>query len=62
MTEIDVYLSENRERFEEELKELLRIPSVSTESRFAGDVRRCAEWLAGQLSNAGLETVEVTQT
>ena len=62
MTEIDVYLSENRDRFEEELKELLRIPSVSTESRFAGEVRRCAEWLAGHLSSAGLETVEVIQT
>ncbi len=55
VTEIDTYLSENADRFEEELQELLRIPSVSTESRFAGDVQRCAEWVAADIERAGLE-------
>ena len=62
MTEIDAYLSKNADRFEEELKELLSIPSVSTESRFAGDVQRCAEWVAADIERAGLETVEVIAT
>lgn len=62
MTENDAYLSEDRDRFEEELKEFLRIPSVSTDSRFASEILRCAEWLAGHLSEAGLETVEIIQT
>jgi acetylornithine deacetylase/succinyl-diaminopimelate desuccinylase-like protein len=59
---IDAYLNENRNRFEEELNELLRIPSVSTDSTYAGDVKRCADWLAGHLTEAGLETVEVIGT
>lgn len=53
---IDAYLTENRKRFEDELKELLRIPSVSTDSTYAGEVKRCADWLAGHFTDAGLET------
>ena len=62
MKEIDAYLDGHRDRFEEELKDFLRIPSVSTDPRFAGDVGRCAEWLAEHLSAAGLEAVEVIRT
>jgi acetylornithine deacetylase/succinyl-diaminopimelate desuccinylase-like protein len=36
------------------LKEFLRIPSVSTKPEHANDLRRCAEWLAGQFRDAGL--------
>lgn len=36
------------------LKDFLRIPSVSTKPQHAGDVKRCAEWLAGQLKAVGL--------
>lgn len=62
MTEAESYLRANRARFEKELAELLRIPSVSTSSRFADDMRRCADWLAGHISEAGLEKVEIVQT
>jgi acetylornithine deacetylase/succinyl-diaminopimelate desuccinylase-like protein len=37
------------------LLEFLRIPSVSTKPEHAQDLRRCAEWLAGQFRSAGLE-------
>ena len=37
------------------LLEFLRIPSVSTKPEHAPDLRRCAEWLAGQFRSAGLE-------
>ena len=43
------------------LQEFLRFQSVSTDPAFAGDVRRCAEWLAARLHELGL-TVEVHPT
>lgn len=60
--EITSFARENRERFEEELREFLRIPSVSTESRFQAEVRRCADWLRNHLEEAGLERTEVVPT
>ncbi|MFQ5690183.1 MAG: dipeptidase [Gemmatimonadota bacterium] len=62
MSEIATYLEQNGARFEEELEEFLRIPSVSTESRYAADVRRCAEWLRDHLEAAGVEQVEIVPT
>jgi acetylornithine deacetylase/succinyl-diaminopimelate desuccinylase-like protein len=56
------YLDENRDRFEKELAEFLEIPSVSTESRYAKDVEKCAKWLAGHIEDAGVKTVEVIPT
>jgi acetylornithine deacetylase/succinyl-diaminopimelate desuccinylase-like protein len=38
----------------ESLFEFLRFPSVSTDSRHAGDVRACADWLTARLSAMGL--------
>jgi acetylornithine deacetylase/succinyl-diaminopimelate desuccinylase-like protein len=40
----------------ESLLTFLRFPSISTESRHAGDLRDCAEWLEGHLRSMGLET------
>lgn len=56
MQAINDYLETNAERFESELKELLRIPSVSTDPDHAGDVRRAAEFVADQLQGIGLKT------
>ena len=39
----------------EDLFAFLRFPSISTDSRNAGDVRACAEWLVAKLSGMGLE-------
>jgi len=55
-------LRSQREGFESELFDFLRIPSVSTERRYASDVARCAEWLAGAMREAGLDDVEVIPT
>ncbi len=49
-------------RFLEELKSLLRIPSISTLPEHAGDVRRAAESLARELERIGLEHVRVIET
>jgi acetylornithine deacetylase/succinyl-diaminopimelate desuccinylase-like protein len=41
-------------RRRQELFELLRIPSISTDPEHADDVRAAAEWLTGRLARAGL--------
>ena len=46
----------------EQLKDLLRIPSVSTDPEHAGDVRRAAEWFRDALVEAGVETAEILET
>src|SRR6202012_1752907 len=49
-------------RFLEELKSLLRIPSISTLPEHQGDVRRAAESLAAEMKRVGLEHVRVIET
>lgn len=39
----------------EGLKQFLRIPSISNDARYDGDIRRCTEWLAGILRESRLE-------
>jgi acetylornithine deacetylase/succinyl-diaminopimelate desuccinylase-like protein len=56
------YAREQQPRFLEELKALLRIPSVSTLPEHAGDVRRAAETLAAELRRIGLEHVRMIET
>src|SRR5579875_404631 len=56
------FARENGPRFVDELKELLRIPSVSTAPEHVGDVRRAAEFVADGLRKAGLENVRLIET
>lgn len=56
------FARDNQQRFLDELKNLLRIPSVSTLPEHAGDVRRAAEVLAHELGRIGLENVELIET
>jgi acetylornithine deacetylase/succinyl-diaminopimelate desuccinylase-like protein len=51
--------SANQKRFLEELKTLLRIPSVSTLPEHKGDVRKAAQFLADDLKRAGMENVSL---
>ncbi|MGB6133909.1 MAG: dipeptidase [Acidobacteriaceae bacterium] len=55
------YARENAARFLDELKALLRIPSVSTLPEHRGDVKKAAEWVAADLRRMGMEHVEVIQ-
>ena len=59
MEQAKQYIEANRERFVEELFELLRIPSVSAQSEHKPDMRRCAEWLAAALVEAGADGIKV---
>lgn len=56
------YLLEHQARAEAQLMEFLRIPSVSTDPAHAGDVERCAQWLAEHLRSIGMPHVEIFPT
>ena len=56
------YARENQQRFLEELKDLLRIPSVSTDPDRKDDVRKAAEVVAADLKRIGFENVEIIPT
>jgi acetylornithine deacetylase/succinyl-diaminopimelate desuccinylase-like protein len=56
MADLDRYLVEQRQRFEDELCELLRIPSVSTGKLHQAEIRQAGEWVANQLNRLGLRT------
>src|SRR6266852_2879941 len=58
----DVFVRENQDRFLEELKSFLRIPSVSTLPEHRGDVKRAAGFVADSLGAAGMEHVEIIPT
>ena len=56
MPNLDQYLQSQAERYEEELCELLRIPSISADANRRDDIRRAADWVADQFSRLGLQT------
>ncbi|HET8859801.1 dipeptidase [Marivirga sp.] len=60
--ETSKYLDENKQRFLDELFDLLRIPSVSADPKFKGDVKKAAEFMKTKFEEAGAENVEVCET
>lgn len=56
------YIEQHKGRFLEELFELLRMPSVSADKKFAQDIQDTANWLLKELKTAGAETVELCET
>ena len=56
------FAKDNGERFVEELKALLRIPSISTDPERVGDVRRAAQFVADELKRIGMENVKLIET
>ncbi|XEC97369.1 dipeptidase [Paenibacillus tarimensis] len=62
MSEIEDYLQKERSQHLEELKEFVRIPSISSSSQHKTDTRKAADWLADSMRRAGLEHVEVMET
>ena len=62
MCDTQNYIQENKERFLEELKNLLRIASISADPAYKNEVLNCAEAVAKHLKNAGAENVEICET
>ncbi|NIM61654.1 MAG: dipeptidase, partial [Acidobacteria bacterium] len=56
------YLKKERNRHLGELKELLAIPSISTDPERAKDVKRAAQWVSKRLKKAGCTKVRVHPT
>ena len=56
------YAQENKENFLNDLKEVLRIPSISTETDNKADMLRTAEWLTEKLTALGMENVQIFPT
>lgn len=56
------YAHQNRDRFINELMEVLKIPSISTDDEYKHEVLRAAEWMANHLKHLGIENVEVMPT
>jgi acetylornithine deacetylase/succinyl-diaminopimelate desuccinylase-like protein len=56
------FINMNRERYVEDLKALLAIPSVSALPEHAADVRHCAEWCGEELQRIGLHNVRLIDT
>jgi acetylornithine deacetylase/succinyl-diaminopimelate desuccinylase-like protein len=52
----------NRDRYLDELKGFLAIPSISALPQHAADVRRCADWCAGEMRRIGLQNVRLIDT
>lgn len=62
MTSWQEYLAANHDRFQQELFDFLRIPSISALPQNAGDVRKAGEWVAARMASAGIEHVEIMET
>lgn len=62
MQKLSAYIDTHKERFIDELIELLKIPSVSADSAFAQDVENAAHTVAAALEKAGCDMVEVCET
>jgi len=62
MKEVSEYIQANKDRFIEELIELLKIPSVSADSAYKGDVMDAAEAVRKSLEAAGADNTELCQT
>jgi acetylornithine deacetylase/succinyl-diaminopimelate desuccinylase-like protein len=62
MDKVIDFININRDRYLDELKAFLAIPSISALPQHAGDVQRCAEWCAEEMRRIGLENVRLVAT
>ena len=56
------YQEENKERFLNELLDLLKIPSISADAKYSKDVNKAAQFIHDKLKEAGTDKVEICQT
>ena len=56
------YARQNEGRFLDELREVLTIPSISTDPDRAADMKHAAEWMASQLRSIGMTNVQILPT
>jgi len=56
------FINVNRDKYLEELKALLAIPSISALPEHDADVKRCAEWCADEMRRIGMQNVKLIPT
>jgi len=56
------YAKKNQDRFLAELKEVLAIPSISTDPEYNSDMKVAAGWMAAQLTIIGMNNVKIMPT
>lgn len=59
---VNDFIRDNKDRFLNELLDLLRIPSVSADPKFKDDVFAAADFVKESLEKAGADVVEICQT
>ncbi|MFN3271661.1 MAG: dipeptidase [Cloacibacterium caeni] len=62
MSDTQSYIQQNKQRFLDELIELLKIASISADPAYNQDVLNCADAVAKHLANAGADQVEICET
>jgi acetylornithine deacetylase/succinyl-diaminopimelate desuccinylase-like protein len=62
MENVKDYIQQNKDRFLNELVELLKIPSISADSKYRSDVVKAAEYVKDKLLSAGADIAEVCET
>ncbi len=62
MKQVLDYIQQNKDRFIEELKEYIAIPSISTLESSKDDVAKCAKYVEEQLNKAGIEKTKIIPT
>jgi len=62
MQDIKTYVEQHKQRFLDELFDLLRFPSISADPKYKGDVLKTADFVAEKLKEAGADKVEVAPT
>jgi acetylornithine deacetylase/succinyl-diaminopimelate desuccinylase-like protein len=62
MNNVIDFINTNRDRYVEELKNYLAIPSISALPQHQADVRRCAEWTADEMRRIGMQNVRLIET
>ena len=56
------YIENHKDKFLDELFDLLRIPSISADQAYVGDVQKCAKYVAKRLQEAGADNVTLEKT
>ncbi len=58
-TELDSYLQQNRQNHLDQLCELLRIPSISADSKYSAQLQAAADWMTKRFQSMGLSAKQL---